>query len=75
MTPSNANCGPIGPWSGDTNCGSSTEQHSRALGLSTLVSTPASNAPPSPDPRGGVWPAASSTTGPARSSRTPSHIR
>ncbi|KAG1451417.1 hypothetical protein G6F57_016163 [Rhizopus arrhizus] len=56
MTPSNANCGPIGPWSGDTNCGSSTEQNSRALGLSTLVSTPASNAPPSPDPRGGIPP-------------------
>ena len=36
---------PTGPLAGDTNCGSSTEQNSKALGLSTLVSTPDISAP------------------------------
>ena len=45
ITPSTANCRPTGPLAGDTNCGSSTEQNSKALGLSTLVSTPDISAP------------------------------
>ncbi|MOA57683.1 hypothetical protein D3C78_1819080 [compost metagenome] len=38
--PSNANCKATLPLSGRMNCGSSTEQNSKALGLLMLVSSP-----------------------------------